>query len=586
MTTQMNGLDIAAILWFNSSHQVDRICRSLSVDWLFAYQRPVPDPDFSANSAERELISGKSVELNASAPAGVVVGAAVVWIIVAAAGLAAFFWDGLVSLAAAWSLPEYSHGPVIPVIASWLILRELRDRPLQAGPASRWPGISLIALGLAMGLVGNLAQIPDIITYGLLIVIAGLILLFAGPRQGMRLWAGWVFLLFMLPLPSFIYWPLSTQLQLVASQIGVDIIQAMRIPVYLEGNIIDLGLYKLQVAEACSGLRYLFPLMSFGFLFAVLYQGPMWHRIALFLATIPITIAMNSFRIAVIGVLVNQFGIEQAEGFLHFFEGWIIFIACIGLLYFGAFLLQRLRAEPRSVMNALDLRLSGIARPLGHIRQMPAGATLVSTAVILALFGFAWQGAPAKAARGIERSSFATFPMRIEKWTGSSTLLDADIQRVLGADDYILADYRAGDAPAPVNLFVAFYRSQTEGSGIHSPEVCIPSGGWEVSRWTQSTITLGDGARTTFAVNRATIQKGENKQLVYYWFEQRGRRLTSDYATKLYTLWDSAMQGRSDGALIRVTTPISGTGGEAAAEQRLREFLELTLPILPKHVPG
>jgi exosortase len=121
--------------------------------------------------------------------------------------------------------------------------------------------------------VGNLAQIPDIITYGLLIVIAGVILLWAGFRQGMRLWPGWVFLWFMLPLPSFIYWPLSTQLQLVASHIGVDIIQAMRIPVYLDGNIIDLGLYKLQVAEACSGLRYLFPLMSFGFLFACSTRG-------------------------------------------------------------------------------------------------------------------------------------------------------------------------------------------------------------------------------------------------------------------------------------------------------------------------
>jgi EpsI family protein len=176
--------------------------------------------------------------------------------------------------------------------------------------------------------------------------------------------------------------------------------------------------------------------------------------------------------------------------------------------------------------------------------------------------------------------------MHIETWTGAPTLLDADIQRVLGADDYILADYRTGDAPAPVNLFVAFYRSQTEGSGIHSPEVCIPSGGWEVSRWTQSTIILSDGARTTFAVNRATVQKGENKQLVYYWFEQRGRRLTSDYVAKFYTVWDSATEGRSDGALIRVTTPIASGGGEAVAEQRLRDFLELMLPILPRHVPG
>ena len=90
-----------------------------------------------------------------------------------------------------------------------------------------------------------------------------------------------------------------------------------------------------------------------------------------------------------------------------------------------------------------------------------------------------------------------------------------------------------------------------------------PSGGWEVSRWTQSEINLRNSA--PFNVNRATIQKGDDRQLVYYWFEQRGRRMTSDYAAKFYTVWDSIAQGRSDGALVRVTTPILGRGGEAAA---------------------
>ncbi len=107
-------------------------------------------------------------------------------------------------------------------------------------------------------------------------------------------------------------------------------------PVFLEGNIIDLGVYKLQVAEACSGLRYLFPILSFSYLFAILYRGPVWHKAVLLLSAAPLTVFMNSFRIGVIGVLVNQYGIEQAEGFLHFFEGWVIFIACISVLFLMA----------------------------------------------------------------------------------------------------------------------------------------------------------------------------------------------------------------------------------------------------------
>ena len=103
-------------------------------------------------------------------------------------------------------------------------------------------------------------------------------------------------------------------------------------------------MYKLQVVEACSGLRYLYPLMSLGFLAAYLFQAPLWQRALVFLSTIPITIAMNSFRIGMVGVLVDHFGPQQADGFLHMFEGWIIFIACAGLLAAEILLFARLCA--------------------------------------------------------------------------------------------------------------------------------------------------------------------------------------------------------------------------------------------------
>ena len=137
-------------------------------------------------------------------------------------------------------------------------------------------------------------------------------------------------LVFMLPLPKFLYWKLTTTLQFISSEIGVSLVRAAGVPVYLDGNVIDLGIYKLQVAEACSGLRYLFPIMSFSYVFAVLYRGPVWHKIVLLLAAAPLAVLMNSVRIGIIGILVDRYGIGQAEGFLHFFEGWVIFLSCIG----------------------------------------------------------------------------------------------------------------------------------------------------------------------------------------------------------------------------------------------------------------
>ena len=139
------------------------------------------------------------------------------------------------------------------------------------------------------------------------------------------------------------------------------------------GNIIDLGNYKLQVVEACSGLRYLYPLLSLGFLAAYLFQAPLWQRVVVFISAIPITIVMNSLRIAIVGVLVDRWGTEQAEGLLHFFEGWVIFIVCAAILAAEIWLFARLKG-PQKFFRGLSFSQgmrrsqrpqSNLQRPIG-----------------------------------------------------------------------------------------------------------------------------------------------------------------------------------------------------------------------------
>lgn len=500
---------------------------------------------------------------------------------VLAGGFVFYFWSGIVSLLQAWDKPEYSHGYIIPVIALALMLKLLPAEPFRPTPVAA--GLLMLG-GLLIGMFGNMAAVADIVTYGLLFSLAGIIVALAGWQGARRAWPAWLYLWFMLPLPNFIYWPLSIKLQFISSEIGVYLIRLMNVPVYLEGNIIDLGVYQLQVAEACSGLRYLFPLASFSFLFAVLYKGPKIHKAIIFLAAIPITVLMNSVRIAVIGILVNQYGREQAEGFLHFFEGWVIFLVCIILLLLLTLILQRFRSKRASLPASLDLDFSPARQYLLAGWKLWDGRSLVTVSVLLAVM----LGASAYLGR-LERvyphrDRFADFPMTIADWSGRSSYLDYDLERVLAADDYILADYTMAIDAEPVNLLVVYYRSQNEGSGIHSPEVCIPAGGWEVSRWAQATINAGNGEGRTFAVNRAIIQKGEYRQLVYYWFQQRGMKYTNDYSFKLYSILGTVSTGRSDGALVRVVTPI-GPDGLPQAEKRLANFLKDTLDELPRFVP-
>jgi exosortase D (VPLPA-CTERM-specific) len=506
------------------------------------------------------------------------------WLAVAGLGAAAFYWSALSSLGVAWQRPEYSYGPMVPLITAYMTLRELHHRPLQPDSGSSIPGLMLIGVGLLLGLIGNLAQIADIGTYGFILAIGGVILVMAGPREGLRFWPGWVHLFFMLPLPQFLYLHISTRLQTFSSEIGVNLIDALGIPVFLDGNIIDLGTYQLQVAEACSGLNYLFPMLSFGWLVALLYVGPNWHRAVIFLATIPITILMNAFRIGVIGILVNQYGIEHAEGFLHAFEGWIIFMACTAILYVLAWLLQRFASGGRRYSGVLDFDYRGILGPLKAFPQLRASSALAGASLLIFASGALWQAKQEPQPTMPARESLALFPLQLGEWRGEAHYLDSQTLETLGADDYLNASYAMGEAR--VELLMTFYLSQTNGQGgIHSPENCLPAGGWEVSQWARKTLETGGNAPQSLTVNRAIIQKGTSRQLVYYWLEQRGRQTPSEYAAKFHTLTDAIATGRSDGGLVRLVTPISPTEDMASAEARLADIIARILPMLPSHFP-
>ncbi len=495
------------------------------------------------------------------------------------------FWPGFEALYAAWGLPEYSHGPIIPMLSSYMYLREMRFVPPTTKPVTdRWPGVLLVGFALAVAAFGNLVRIPDIVTYGFILWIGGMILAIYGFERGKIFWPSVLHLVFMLPLPQFVYWQVTVGLQLVSSQIGVELVRLAGIPVFLEGNVIDLGIYKLQVAEACSGLRYMFPIMSFSYVFCVLYRGPWWHKAVLLLSAMPIAVLMNSFRIGVIGILVDNYGIEQAEGFLHTFEGWVIFAACIALLFGLAWTLQRLQPNPMPLGDALDLDFSGAGEQARRFFDLTPSRGLIAAGVLTAAVSLGWAFAPERAPSRVDRDPFAMFPREMGGWSGTSALLSSEIEKVLKADDYYSAAYTDPAEAEYVDFFVAYYDKQTEGGGIHSPEVCIPVGGWEMSRITPTTVD--QAGVPAFEANRAIIQKGSSRQLVYYWFEQRGRRLTNDYIAKFYTVWDSITMGRTDGALVRVITPIGrGEDAEAQADRRLRAFLSEAMPALGRFVP-
>jgi exosortase D (VPLPA-CTERM-specific) len=502
-------------------------------------------------------------------------------------GALPLFWSGLLHLGEAWSRPEYSHGPVIPMLSFYMFLRELKAVPPPLHPVGdRGPGLALVALSLLVAVAGHLVDVPDIVTYALILWIGGLVLVGFGLARGLMFWTSVLHLVFMLPLPNMLYWDVTMALQFVSSQIGVGLLRLAEIPVYLEGNVIDLGIYKLQVAEACSGLRYMFPIMSFTYVFAVLYRGPIWHKLVLLLSAVPLAILMNAIRIGIIGMLVDRYGIAQAEGFLHVFEGWVIFLSCIAILFLMAMGLQRLSGDRRPLGEALDLDFSGLAPQMRRVFTIAPSAALVAMTLLTTGASAAWLLAPARAAILPERESLGQFPLASEGWAGERKLLDPLIEGTLGADDYVAIDFaRAGTGAPPVDFFAAYYHKETDSGYLHSPAVCLPSAGWEVFRIEPVTIPLPGTEFGQIRLNRTVIQKGLNKQLVYFWFEGRGRSLTNDIEAKVYTVADSLMRGRRDVGIVRLITPIRESETEQAADDRLKAFLSTHIDQLHRFFP-
>ena len=496
--------------------------------------------------------------------------------------LAVIFADGFAWMFHKWGQEEYNHGYLIPVVALYLFW--LRTDQLESTNLSgSWVAPLFVIAALGAFVLGELSSIYQIIEYGFLLALFGIILSSVGWAGFRIIWVPFVYLFFMIPLPSFVYQGLSSELQLISSQIGVAVIRLFGISVFLEGNVIDLGIYQLQVAEACSGLRYLFPLMSFGFLCAAIYRGAWWHKAIIFLSTIPVTIFMNSFRIGVIGVLVHNFGIEQAEGFLHYFEGWIVFMACVGILFLEMWVFAKMGARRFMDVFGLDIPPLTTLKELlpRHVSpQLIASAVILGFGVVMAL------SIQSREVRIPDREAFSTFPLAIGAWSGRDSVIeDQNVLNTLAADDYFLGEYRNRENGDSVGLWIAYYQEQRKGRAVHSPRACLPGGGWQIETFEQHTLDNMGPNSEPYVVNRAVIAQGDMRQLVYFWFVERGRVQTNEYAVKWGIFWDALTKNRTDGALVRVITFVPDISEMGNADKRIESFIRALNPKLAYYLP-
>ncbi|MFP4269673.1 MAG: VPLPA-CTERM-specific exosortase XrtD, partial [Alphaproteobacteria bacterium] len=485
---------------------------------------------------------------------------------------------------------EGSHGWLIPLISAF-VLWQRRERILAARGRPSWLGAVGFALGLLLLAFDDIAQLQRL-------AVPALILMGLGASVAALGWAATryvavpiAFLAFAMAPPGGLYVWLSLQLQFVSSEIGAAILQALGISVFLAGNVIDLGVYKLQVAEACSGLRYLFPLTALAFLCAWMYRAPLWAKAVVLASVIPITIATNSARIALVGVFVEYGSIARAEGFMHLFEGWVIFLVAMAMLFALMYLLATLRGDRQGFAGMLDVdRLAG-----AHIRARASTRAGGETArrlprpwlacvVVVALVAPAHVALMNRPQITPDRPGLATFPLELGPWQGEPATIDAYTEDTLGSSDYLLADYVGGAEQERVNLWVTYFADQVRSAALHTPQQCLPGAGWEFVTLETADAPVANHAGEPFRLNRAVVTNNDQRLLIYYWLEARGEQYLDARHLKYGNLWSSVVERRSDGGLVRLTTPIQPGESVATAEARLVGFMEAAYPRLEPHL--
>jgi exosortase D (VPLPA-CTERM-specific) len=481
-----------------------------------------------------------------------------------------------------WEGEDYNHCYLIPVIFIY-ILWEKRTAFRAPSTSPTWLGLVPLGIGVVLFWLGELGGEFYTLYISSWFVMIGMAWTFMGWKKLKVIGFPLCFLIAMFPFPNFINNNLTLRLKLLSSELGVAMIRIYGMSAYREGNVIDVGYTKLQVVDACSGLRYFLPLIILGIILAYYFRAAMWKRIVLVLFAIPLSIITNSLRIASVGILYRFWGPVVVDSFFHDFSGWFIFMASLVMMLGVMWCLKRIFPELETV-SCGEVETGPV--PAGVVKReigLRYAMMLVVPAVLLL-------GGTILLAKNVDfrekiplRQPFSAFPVQVGEWQGERQVMEKMYLDVLCLSDYLLIDYRNGKQQS-VNFYVAYNESQRGGKSSHSPASCLPGSGWEFKDSGITSVELPGGK--AIRVQRAFMDKNGQQLLAYYWFPQRGRILHNLFELKLFAFWDAIVDHRTDGALVRIITPVGDGGNLRESESRLQDFIRVMLPVLDQYLPG
>lgn len=502
------------------------------------------------------------------------------------AGCGFLFRNDLAMMATQWIQEDFSYCLLVPLVAGYVAWQRRRELAASQGGA-RWPGFAGIVLAGLLFLMGHLGTLEPLMYLSLWLCVLSIALVILGINALRLLVFPALLLLFIIPPPAFIERTLSFQLRLISSDLSTRLLQALSVPVFLEGNIIDLGTMKLQVVDACSGLRYFLPTIFLSLVVGHMFNRSIVSRIVLVLLSAPISIALNAIRITVTGLLVRYVSPTLADGFFHDFQGWLIYLATIVLLLAASRIMRlfesrgpRVRpTQPEEAEQAEPAEDSQAHTPWpGLSLRHGLGVSALFLCLSLAFTAFLQvQTVP-------RWNSLETFPLELGDWQGTRGYLDQATLDSLWSDDYFLATYQNRTTGSSLSLFIPYYKKQTAQHTAHAPTSCLLGSGWEISSRRQ--LASAPAMGRAFGVQQMVLMKNGERLVSNFWFQQRGRIIASEFLNKFYLLWDSLILQRSDGALVRVEMSLPGDRALDDAQRELDAFSGRVSRALDAHIPN
>jgi exosortase len=226
--------------------------------------------------------------------------------------------------------PDMGHGFFVPLIAGFIVWQR-RDQLAMVKPKPNMWGLALVVFGALQLIIGTLGAELFTARISFVITLIGVVWFLGGTVMLKKLAFPLFLLFFMIPIPAIIYSSLTLKLQIFASKLADEALTLLAIPVYREGNILDLPNQRLSVVEACSGIRSLLSLTFLSLVYGYFFEKKTWMRVLLFFSTIPIAIIANGSLVTITGIM-TQVDPKLAEGFFHEAEGWVIFMVALAML--------------------------------------------------------------------------------------------------------------------------------------------------------------------------------------------------------------------------------------------------------------